>query len=1311
MGRADLATLVRICDPAGRPHGTGFLADDLGTVVTGHDVVHGLARPVVLPLDGGGPAVEADSVTPLPGSGLALVHTSGLRVVPLPIGARERVEPGTYVRLAAGGWREARVLAAAHGVLELAIGTDGSDALRLVGGATGGPVLDAATGAVLGVLAAPPPPGTATAAVLVHPLGTARSEPHAALLRRNGALAPAYGPDLNLAAVLELTATSLAQAACPDAWPEPVPRPEVAEEFAAFTAHHGAAVVLGLVGAPGTGRTTELRALAARRAQGPRPAPTLWLRGADVRASDASLADAAARTLRGAARIVAVPEHADGRERGASPDRVARLAAEAGRPLLVVLDGPEEMPPAMATALPGWTASTAAWLAASGTRLVVACRPEHWEQAGALYPPHLLHRPVGGPTRWPAGAARTQTEGIPAGPVRGQARMHGAAAARGVHGAHGVREAQAAHAEQGAQGAHVVRGPAVRAEHGQQAAQAADAAHAEQAAQGAHVVQGPAARAAQGQHATQAADAAHAAPAVQAAHATPVHAAHATVAADAAHTAWAAHAAPLIGDEPERRVPAPRSPHAPPPSPAAGPGCPHPRVRDPQPPPAVRLGDLNPEQARAARQSYGLGPGSVAAEDERHPLVLRLLSEVHRALPGAVPGTPGRDDVFGAYLDLLCLRIAVRITAAAGSPPRGTAVRRLATRVAGRVHEAARRCLGTGHGQLDRASFEELFPWAGGWASAALTETLFVPAGSGYRFAHEELADWIQGAHLDVDAALHSLVHRREQHGPGEDGPPPVPRHRIGPVSEALLRLGRERGAHRLAHRLAGLAEVAQDDAHGRRDPDARWWAVRLLHEVLGRVPDAEPCLAVLQRLAERPGDDFGPAFWAGLRLADPARFDLLRRLVPGDPSPPSGTTPHFLELADARLAAAPAAVQPLLCRWFDDDTPLTAGPGATVRPTVGAAAQALLYARRDLAADDLAEALADTSHPRAAELLRALAEDEPSAMCRAVDRWARDPRPGRRAAAAHFGPLIAAAAMSDTDRELLRRAARALLAGTRGAHGPALTLLVRDPLSRERHLPRALELFAAGDPCLPVDALADALTTHPGPVLAAFRSRLLRPGTSARAGETLAALADAATSAVARRAAALVCEYVDHRPDGAVHAAAYLHHRLEHGPDGRDVLFPLVTHLVRGRPARVRGALAPVLAAGGAPASRPLRAELLEVLLRYEQYEARDLTVLDDLLCAAAHGCGTREEQRTRSLVHRTGLLLVRTPKGAACFDRRLTELAREVPGFAVLMARWPVADPKQWAAVEACRALGIRGSPVPMPTRAAGHGSLRPA
>ncbi|QDD58349.1 hypothetical protein FE156_06200 [Streptomyces albidoflavus] len=126
-----------------------------------------------------------------------------------------------------------------------------------------------------------------------------------------------------------------------------------------------------------------------------------------------------------------------------------------------------------------------------------------------------------------------------------------------------------------------------------------------------------------------------------------------------------------------------------------------------------------------------------------------------------------RDAVFSAYLDLMCLRTAVRLAAPHGL--RGTALRRVAARVAGQLHEAARRCLGPGQGELDRESFEALFPWGTGggrlgelpgWASAVLTEGLIIPAGAGYRFAHEELGDWLQGAHLDVDAALSALVHR-----------------------------------------------------------------------------------------------------------------------------------------------------------------------------------------------------------------------------------------------------------------------------------------------------------------------------------------------------------------------------------------------------------------------------------------------------------------------------------------------------------------------------------------------------------------------
>ncbi|MGW0468746.1 trypsin-like peptidase domain-containing protein [Streptomyces sp. NPDC003027] len=1296
MARGDLATLVRICDPAGRPRGTGFVADDRGTVVTSHEAVDGLVRLLLTAPGDRTCLAETDAITPLPESGLALVRTDGLGVRPLPIAARREIEAGAYVRIAAHGWREARVLAAASvtytaldrfhvldNALELAIGTEGAEALRLGGQAAGGPVLDPDTGAVLAVL------GTALhgerrAAGYALPLGPAG--PLAALLRRNAATVPCYGQDLNLAGVLELTATSTGSAGAPGERAHPVERADLVREFAAFAA--GDALVLALVGLPGTGRTTALAAHCARRARGTEPAPTVWLRGADLHADDASVADAVGRALRQAGRIVAT-SGVRGDVTTATPDRAAALAREAGRPLLVILDGPEEMPPALAHRLAEWTTGTQHWLRAHGVRLMLGCRPEHWEQAGRLYSTDASHRP---------------------------------------------------------------------------------------------------------------------------------------------------------------------SP--------------------------VMIGELSEDEARVARERYGLGEGDLAAADARHPLALRLLAEVREALPGAVPGRPGREEIFSAHLDLMCLRIAVRI--AAGSRPlvRGTAVRRLAARVGGQVHEAARRCLGPGQGELDRESFEELFPWRTGWASAVLTEGLLVPAGSGYRFGHEELADWIQGAHLDIDGALHTLVHRWHEdapaplpsrpaasgaaatpggHGSAREarsapprvplppgGPPepgggsaveapcapsgthgsalevealnpppgthgsaleapsalPVPRHRVGPVLQALLLLDRDQGPGALAPRLDGLVDaLARLSDAGLDATDGAWWGSRLLADCLLGVPDPRPYLPVLRHLADRigaippppaaptvpqqadrrsqrpggriepaagpdtavpglvpaaagtgwpgvagpaaraahdprrapggassPADGpssardgagafgiFGPAFWDALRIGEDERMDLWRRLVTADGLPGEAGRPRYLDSVAARLAAEPRSVQPLLCRWFGDGRPLPAAPYATV----GTAAQALLHTHRKQAVDDLCEALAATAHPLADGLLAALAEDEPSAVCRAVDRWAHDDgRPERRAAAAAYGSLVAEHVRTGADRELLRYAALALLArpGDADLHGPALGLLVRDPHTRTRHLPRAL-----AEPRVPASALAAALATHPEPVFAAFRSRLDGPG--AAAADVLRALAEITAPALARRAADLVREYVDRHPEGAPHAAAYVDRRLEHGPAARAVLFPLVTGLLRVHSAAVRSAFAPVLAAPGTGASRLLRTELLDVLLTYETHEAydtdepdasRDPAVLDALLRAAALGCERRSEVRTRDLVHRTGLLLVRTPEGAAHFDRRLVELAREVPAFAARLAGWLRADPPEWAGLVGSstrRTVESLGSPMPMRTDGREHGSLRPA
>jgi hypothetical protein len=122
-------------------------------------------------------------------------------------------------------------------------------------------------------------------------------------------------------------------------------------------------------------------------------------------------------------------------------------------------------------------------------------------------------------------------------------------------------------------------------------------------------------------------------------------------------------------------------------------------------------------------------------------------------------------------------------------------------------------------------------------------------------------------------------------------------------------------------------------------------------------------------------------------------------------------------------------------------------------------------------------------------------------------------------------------------------------------------------------------------------------------------------------------------------------------------------------------VLLPLVTGLLEDGPVRLRCALAGALSPPGVPASRPLRRELRDALLAREH----DTDVLDALLNAAARNGG----DDLRDLVHRIGLLLVRTPEGATRFDRALVDLGRHVPGFAARAAAWLTDAPEEWAAL----------------------------
>ena len=1172
--------LLRISDRDGTPRGLGFVADHRGTVLTAHQTVAGLDRIVLRTPCGLTRVLDRDSVLLLPGQGLALLRTEdvgGLPTPPLPIatGAAAAVAgrlvavpgqlpsdgDGSVTLLQGGvlGHAPAGHTSAGHtpaGALLL-------DLPRLTGPPTAGaPVLDAENGAVLGVVCPAPggprPAGARSVAVLAAVPAGGEAEV-ARLLARNAAGVPGYGRALNLAGVLRLASAQLAAASA---------GPAVVAELAAdrvdrpdgLVGEEPQAAVTVLLGAPGSGRSTELAALAVRRAGSRRALPTLWLRGADLEADlesagapgspgaasgpadqeagpagaqrqtapDAAdrtdrwpvaepLADAVGRALAHATRLLAAD--LPGTEHGPDPAEVARLCSAAHRPLLVLLDAPEEAPALLDAA---WLREATSWLESCGARLLTACGPDAWEQL-----------------------APGETPPVAAG---------------------------------------------------------------------------------------------------------------------------------------------------------AGPSDP-PRVH--------RLGPLPAPAADRARGRHGLPEGWPGPADARHPLALRLAGELRSA---GVQGAPaGRGELFSGCLDLRCLAVARRIEESArprrtgahrrgGPPPAGEdtgRLRRLAVAVAGRVHGAARRMLGPGHGALSRDAFEELFPIEGGWAAAVLAERVFVPAGRGYRIAHEEFSDWLLGLHLDLDPALRLLLAEpdpdpRVAARPGPPAPAPVgvPRHRAGPVLAALSGLGPVPGAaapgHRL-HRLHRLLRALELEPPG---SEPAWWAGRLLAGGLAAGvpagPEAAAHRALLTRLAERTADRareadgsspasastasaapdrFGPDFWTGLALPPQVELDLLRRLVRAD-----GPERRFLAVAARRLRADPAAVIPLLCAWFDDRTPLPAAPGLPAR-TVADLAQELLHTHRGLALDDLTEHLVRAAHPRADALLALLAADEPSAVCRAVDRWSHDPRPERHVAAAAHA-LRAAPYARGTGPELLRHTALALLAreDEPALHGAALALLVREPQTRPRHLAAALAAYRAGDPYLTAGELGPALESHPETVLAALAARLVAP--DAQVGEGLRVLASASAPLVLRRATELAAALLRERPEQAGEVAGeYLEGRLRRlpGPAGAPAdLRALLEGVVTAGAAAVRRVFAETLAAPQDGAVEPpgarARAELLAVLVAVE----RDPQVLTAVLECLAEGGERRGQAGLREVV-----ALVAAALPAA--DEVLVRCAGHSAGFAALIARWP--------------------------------------
>ncbi|MBC3844151.1 hypothetical protein GXW82_40175 [Streptacidiphilus sp. 4-A2] len=368
---------VRVGDLAGRTRGTAFHVDHQGTLLTSHEVVDGLQDLLLTWPGGASRRLEAGSVTPLPELGLALLHTDAV-LPPLPLAT------GRTTRLVSLPLAEHALQGGIAGLLTARY--EATDRWHLVADvwlleldqapyglpvqAAGTPVLDAETGAVVAVAtvalrSAPPRRGAGGAAGLRRrkpgggrPAGPQRGDrpgarPGPEPRRGAGPLRGHPGP----------SAQTLA---------DRVDRPDGLPAAAADWQRDPDRPVLALVGAPGSGRSTELAALALHRAEAAHRLPTVRLRGAELRADDRSLMDAVDRVLLRAEQLIRTGATV---ATGAGAEQVCRVAAAACRPLLIALDAPEEMPPALYDRLGEWSAESGRLLRRYGARLVLGCGP------------------------------------------------------------------------------------------------------------------------------------------------------------------------------------------------------------------------------------------------------------------------------------------------------------------------------------------------------------------------------------------------------------------------------------------------------------------------------------------------------------------------------------------------------------------------------------------------------------------------------------------------------------------------------------------------------------------------------------------------------------------------------------------------------------------------------------------------------------------------------------------------------------------------------------------------------------------------
>lgn len=382
--------IARIMRRDGTTLGTGFFVAGTGELLTCDHVVAlaGSEDISVLASNGASEVVGASRIVRFPDSDVALIRSGMAPPVVAPLAS---TAPENQFRFWTKGFQYGSI--GVKGGFPLSGTTSGTTSVRydtyshdevvvlteaaVDHGMSGGPLVDADSGVVVGIVIAKIPDSVRQVGGFAVSTGSmATNEVLRELIRRNREQVACFGEFGNLLGLRELTQAQSNQAIQTlENSRLFLPRQEVRREdlYAEAAAFRGSvSQVFPIIGYSGSGKTFSLAALTTKWTT---DYPVLFLRGFDL--TDADLSGAIGGALENAAAEATVPLIP-------SVSWIAALNEGKAR-LIVVLDGLNEAPQGVRREIDHWLMRSFSWLRGKPIQLVVSCKPDFWDSIESIF--------------------------------------------------------------------------------------------------------------------------------------------------------------------------------------------------------------------------------------------------------------------------------------------------------------------------------------------------------------------------------------------------------------------------------------------------------------------------------------------------------------------------------------------------------------------------------------------------------------------------------------------------------------------------------------------------------------------------------------------------------------------------------------------------------------------------------------------------------------------------------------------------------------------------------------------------------------